>query len=369
MMQTHIDRRRFAALLTSAWVGVCGVARPRNTAAAPASSSSVSPPASSSASARARELAKALDRGINFGNMLDAPTEGAWGLRVEDAFIALVGDGGFTRSVRLPVRWSNHASADATATVDPVFFERVDGVVDRLLARNVTVVLNMHHYRQLDGDRLDPKEREVAANVVEPRFLAMWNQIARRYASRNDRLIFELYNEPHGRLENRWNDLLASALRIVRESNPRRAVMIGPTSWNSAYHLPKLALPIDPNLILTVHHYEPFSFTHQGAEWVTPSRPVGVDCCDAAALAKINEPLDLAVRESQRLGYPVVVGEFGAYSKAPAVARLRYTRLVRDAMQSRGLPWIYWELAAGFGIYDPVADKFRTDLQQALYGN
>ena len=58
--------------------------------------------------------------------------------------------------------------------------------------------------------------------------------------------------------------------------------MIGPTSWNSANDLRLLKLPNDANLIATVHDYNPFRFTHQGAEWVNPILPVGVTCCSAA---------------------------------------------------------------------------------------
>jgi endoglucanase len=320
------------------------------------------------ASPQAKALAQDLGRGINFGNMLDAPNEGDWGLRVEDEFIALVGEGGFTNSVRLPVRWSNHASADAAAVIDPVFFARVDSVVDRLLARGVTVLLNMHHYRQLDGDGLDPGEKEVDSSVVQVRLLSMWQQIAARYAERSPRLVFEIYNEPHGALEPQWNDLVSRAVRVIRTTNPERAVVIGPTQWNSASRLSQLQLPPDANLILTVHHYEPFAFTHQGAEWISPQLPTGVDCCNAEQQQRITEPLDVSAAQAQRLGYPIFVGEFGAYSKAPQDARLRYLRFVREAMAARQLPWIYWELAAGFGVYDPATKSLRTDMTEALYG-
>jgi endoglucanase len=324
--------------------------------------------ASPGASPQARALARDLGRGINFGNMLDAPNEGDWGLRVEDEFIALVGDGGLTKSVRLPVRWSNHASADAAAVIDPAFFARVDSIVDKLLERGVTVLLNMHHYRQLDGDALDPGEKPVDPSVVQVRLLSMWKQIAARYAERSPRLVFEIYNEPHGALEPQWNDLVSRAVRVIRAANPERAIVVGPTQWNSASRLAQLRLPPDANLILTVHHYEPFNFTHQGAEWISPALPTGVACCDAAQQQRITEPLDTAVAEARRLGYPVFVGEFGAYSKAPQDARLRYLRFVRGAMAARELPWMYWELAAGFGLYDPMAKRLRTDMVEALYG-
>src|SRR6478736_4770181 len=129
------------------------------------------------ASASARATATAIGRGVNFGNMFEAPTEGAWGLTVTDDFIDKATSAGF-RSVRLPVRWSNHAGAQAPFTIDAAFMARVASVVDKLLAKNVVVVLNMHHYRQLDGDNLDAGESSGAGNVVDVRFVMLWEQIA-----------------------------------------------------------------------------------------------------------------------------------------------------------------------------------------------
>lgn len=321
------------------------------------------------ASAAMHALTARFGRGINFGNMLDAPREGDWGLKVEDRFIDLIGEGGLTRSVRLPVRWSNHASVDAGAVIEPAFFDRVHGVVDRLLGRGATVVLNMHHYRQLDGDKPDPGDLPTDPAVAPLRLLSMWRQIAERFARHPPQLVFEIYNEPHGTLEPRWNDLFSRALAVVRRSNPARAVVVGPTHWNAPIHLPKLVLPADPNLILTVHHYEPFAFTHQGAEWIQPKLPTGVECCDDAQRRAIEEPLDQTAQDAARRRMPVFVGEFGAYEQAPAAARLRYLRLKRDAMERRGMPWFYWELAAGFGVYDPMAGRYREPLREALFGS
>ena len=319
------------------------------------------------ASLQVKALAASMSAGINFGDMLDAPAEGAWGLKVEDEFIGLVGTKGFSRHVRLPVRWSNHASVDAFAIIEPEFFKRVDSVVERLLAGGSTVMLNMHHYRQLDGDALDPGERSVDPAVVRLRFLSMWDQIAQHYAGQSDQLIFEVYNEPHGAQESTWNDLLSRAVRVIRKSNPQRALVVGPTMWNSANALERLILPNDPHLILTVHHYEPFDFTHQGAPWVQPVKPVGVDCCDAKQSVLITGLLDTAVKQAARLGYPVFVGEFGAYSEAPEPAKVRYLRLMREAMATRGIPWYYWELAANFGVYDPVRHEFRPAIKNSLF--
>ena len=360
--------------LALAALGACGSA-PEHHDPAPVDALADFPPlvaaAAPGASPAARQFAASLKRGVNFGNMLDAPTEGAWSLRVDDRYIDLVGlqDGGQIASVRLPVRWSNHASADAQARIDPVFMARVDDVVRRLLARDIPVVLDMHHYRQLDGDPLDTGETAVPDALVERRFLALWQQIAEHFRDAPPALAFELYNEPHGRLTARWNDLMSRGVRLVRRTNPTRIVVVGPTQWNSARGLATFAMPPDANLVLTVHHYDPFTFTHQGAPWITPALPTGVGCCSAQQLADIRGPLDTAQAFGARTGYPVYVGEFGAFEAVADADRDRYTRVIRDEMERRGMTWTYWELAGGFGFFDPIAGVMRSNgLQEALFG-
>jgi endoglucanase len=49
-------------------------------------------------------------------------------------------------------------------------------------------------------------------------------------------------------------------------------------------------------------------------------------------------------------------------------SRVTFTRLVRDQAEARGIPWTYWELASGFGVYDPVAHEWRVPLLDALLG-
>jgi len=325
------------------------------------------------ASSTTRAAFARLGPGINFGNMLDAPSEGAWGSRVQDHYPAMVWRAGF-RHVRLPVRWSAHASRDAQARIDAEFMARVDTVVTRLLDQGFTVVLNMHHYRQLDGDRLDDGEVAVDPRNLRPRFLAMWQQIAAHFAGRSDRLWFELYNEPQGAQSAAgWNDLASRALRVVRATNPQRIVVIGPVRWNSAHALAGLVLPADANLVATVHNYEPFRFTHQQAQWAgaETARASGVRCCDAQQRQQIADLLDIAQRWAERYDIPMWLGEFGSYagpSQHPndMASRVEYTRLVREAAEQRGLAWAYWELDSGFGVYDPQAQAWREPLRKAL---
>jgi endoglucanase len=124
----------------------------------------------------------------------------------------------------------------------------------------------LHHYNELT----------LAPEANKARFLGLWDQIATHYKNQPQNVIFELLNEPEGKIEPFWNEYAASALAVVRKTNPKRTVIIGPTGWNSADKLAELKLPNDSNLIVTFHNYTPFEFTHQGAEWASPVPATGV---------------------------------------------------------------------------------------------
>jgi endoglucanase len=310
-------------------------------------------------------IAHALGRGINMGNMLDAPREGDWGVKLEPAYIDKVA--GTFNTVRLPVRWSNNAAPTADATLDEAFAKRVDQAVDALLAKGVYVILDVHHYNQLSGAALHPKESEVDPAVLETRLVNMWRQIAMRYRDRSPKLLFELLNEPNGRLNGEpWNALAAQALAAVRASNPTRTVLIGPGEWNNISELPKLRLPPDRNLIVSVHNYDPFPFTHQGVEHLAKPFPTGTPCCDAGQRKSLTDALDAARRWNQANGYPLHLGEFGAYEAADMKSRETYTRMVRDEAERRGIGWTYWEFGSSFGVYSPKTGAWVEPIRKAL---
>src|SRR5258708_3369707 len=201
---------------------------------------------------------KRLSRGVNLGNALEAPAEGEWGLTLKAEYFDEIARAGFN-SVRVPIRWSSHAQAEPPYTVDPEFFERIDWVVEQSLSRKLAVVVNVHHYEEMDRD----PEKHL------PRLVALWRQIAERYRAKPSSVFFELLNEPHDKLTDElWNEMIPSLLRFIRASNPERAVIVGPGHWNGIHSLEKLEIPEnDRRLIVTFHYYEPHHFTHQGAPW------------------------------------------------------------------------------------------------------
>lgn len=308
---------------------------------------------------KAEEANQRLGRGINLGNALEAPSEGEWGMTLEESFFEEIKKAGFD-SVRIPIRWSNHAEKESPYAIDREFFDRVDWAIDQATSRDLVTVVNFHHIEEIYED----------PSGERPRFLALWKQVAERYKDSPDTVIFEILNEPHGNLDAEpWNDLLVEALGVIRESNPDRTVIIGPANWNNFRALDTLKLPEDDrNLIATFHYYDPFRFTHQGAEWVSDSGPWLGTTWDATDEEKkdVTDALDSVVEWAKANDRPIFLGEFGAYSKADSESRSRWTRFITEEAERRGFSWAYWEFGSGFGAFDRQAGSWRAELKDAL---
>jgi len=304
-------------------------------------------------------LNRRIGRGVNFGDALEAPSEGEWGIVLQDEYFQKAKDAGFN-TIRLPVRWDVHALESAPFTVFPSFFERVDWAVESGLSRGMVVILDFHNF--LPFMDCPHCERE--------RFLLLWAQIAEHYQAHPPDLVFELLNEPTDAVPAaEWNDALASALAVVRASNPRRIVVVGPVGWNGLGALSSLSLPEnDRGLIVTFHYYEPFHFTHQGADWVEGSNAwLGTTWTGSAAEQQaVRKDFESVSAWGTAHGRPILLGEFGAYSKADMDSRARWTASVARQAAEFSFSWAYWEFCSGFGMYDPAAHRWRDPLLGAL---
>ena len=153
-------------------------------------------------------------------------------------------------------------------------------------------------------------------------------------------------------------------------------------------------------MLLPRSYYDPFLFTHQGAEWVGPEYgTLGVTwpgppdaevtpipeardvewvrtwflrynqtpgSGNPASPEAIATDFDRALAWSEARGVPLWLGEFGAYSTADMASRARWAATVRAEAEARGFSWAYWEFGAGFGVYDREAKAWRAPLLSAL---
>lgn len=312
------------------------------------------------ADAFAYEQNRRLGRGLNLGNALEAPKEGEWGMTLEEGFFSIIRQGGF-QSVRVPISWSSHAAQESPYTIEKDFLARIDWVIAQAEKNDLVVILDMHHYQEM----MDTPQGQTT------RFLAIWEQIAEHFQKAPDSVYFELLNEPNAALNvgSNWNTALAETIALIRQTNPRRTIVLGPQNWNNISGLGYLKLPKeDRNLIVTIHYYEPFHFTHQGAEWVDGSDSWLRTTWEAKSSQKnvILRDLDSAARWGETNQRPIFLGEFGVYSKADMDSRALWTEFIARAAETRGMSWAYWEFGAGFGAYDREKKQWVEPIYRAL---
>lgn len=328
-------------------------------------------------------------RGANFGNYLEALPGQDWGAHYSNSDLDHVKEEDFDH-VRLPIAWSHYAGPAPGYKLKPEIFGKVDEIVTNALSRGLGAIINIHHF---DDFTTDP-----AANANK--FYAIWRQIAKYYAGQPNRLAFELLNEPKDAATTVvLNSIYAQAIKVVRESNPSRTIFLGPSRWNSLDEVPKLKLPADKNLIVTVHCYDPFYFTHQGASWAGPdvttlgviypgppaqpltpnpnaakksvvnwlgrynTLPAGQNPSGPTAFTARMEKVAAWAKENNR---PIHLGEFGAYEKADPASRARYYSDMRKTAERLGFGWAIWDWKAGFKYWD--GDKPAPGMHEALFG-
>jgi endoglucanase len=298
-----------------------------------------------SAPAAARTNSLPVGRCVNMGNHLEAPTEGAWGGRkIADDDFQIIAKAGFN-TVRIPVRWAAHASETAPYVIDKNFMARVQHVVGSARAAGLNVILNSHHYEHIHSD---PSDVHVA------RLAGMWTQIAAAFPTEpNDKLWFEIENEPHDKFDDsNLLKVLTPALAEIRKTNPTRPVIIGGEFWSGINSLKTLELPDDPNIIPTFHYYDPFEFTHQGADWINPIPPIGRVYGSVEDQARLREDVEKVRAYIERTGKTPFMGEFGANEKVPLYERVKYQLTVRIAFDKLKIGMCAWGFTNTFPLYD-----------------
>ncbi len=342
----------------------------------------------------AHRAARRFLRGANLGNGLEVPPGQNWAVAYTPDDLRIMREEGFDH-VRIPAGWHHYTGPGPEYRIKPEFYARADELVNAALKNNLGVIVNIHHF---DDFTTDPKGQT-------PKFLAIWKQLAEHYARAPEGLALELLNEPKDAATTKvMNPIYSEAIRTIRAVDPGRTIFVGPGKWNGIDELNRLRLPDDDeNLIVTVHSYDPFQFTHQGATWAGPdtkitgilfpgpprtrlvpdpnlkvnrwvldwverynTEPTAENPCAPhvvqAAIAKAREWSDY-------YGRPVHLGEFGCLATVDPTSRAAYYRTFREAAEKAGIGWAIWDWRAGFRYWGEKTGQPEPGMREALFGH
>ena len=298
---------------------------------------------------------KAMQRGVNIVGY-DPVWKDFEQRRFKQSYFKLLHDGGFN-AVRVNLQAFAHM--DSLNRLSPGWFKTLDWVVDNALANNLSVIIDEHDYVPCGED----------AVMCRAKLTAFWEQVAPRYKNAPNQVMFEILNEPNKAITTPlWNAMLKECLAIIRQTNPDRNVVIGPSWWNSINSLNTLELPSDDHhIIVTVHYYLPMRFTHQGAAWSKDTANLsGITWGTDAEKEAIVKDFAAVQEWSKANNRPILLGEFGAYDKGDMDSRVKYTSTVARTAESLGWAWTYWQFDSDFIVYNVDKGAWIEPIHRAL---
>lgn len=337
----------------------------------------------------AMEMAQEMGAGWNLGNSLDAYDENggnetAWGNpEVTPELIHSVKEAGF-ETIRIPVSYMNHIGEAPDYTIDSDFLDRVQEVVDYAIGEDLYVVIDVHHDGNHDTDygawlMADADNQE----EIEAKFEKVWEQLAARFKSYDDHLLFESMNEigengNYGEPQydstyeniNSYNQIFVDTVRASGGNNAERFLIVPGYNTNIEYTAGDygFAMPADTakdKLIVSVHYYDPYDFTlNEGNDAVYAWGEAAVSAGSAVDY-HTEETVDASMQQLKERftdnGIPVFVGEYGAidktsYNSENEEYRRYYYEYVSKAVHDIGGVSCCWDNGwagdHGFALFD-----------------
>ena len=260
--------------------------------------------------------------------------------------------------VRIPIDFRNCYSAE-TNTLNEDLIKTYDKVLDLAESAGLYAIVDFHGWYEIEPHYQAHKEQ----------FLNIWKLVAERYADRSNYVIFELLNEPENATARpgRLNRMQKEAIEIIRESNPERLIICATTDKSQPWMISSISLPEnDDNVAVSIHIYNPGSFTHQGYEWANQEKNKQVRLSD-----EMYDELMWDINEIKKFidstGTPVIVSEFGMNVEISAEEdRATYLGTIVEFCDEYNIPWTFWRYDGWeMSLYDD--GKWKTDLLDILF--
>ncbi|MGI6280310.1 MAG: glycoside hydrolase family 5 protein [Acutalibacteraceae bacterium] len=285
-----------------------------------------------------------IKRGINYHTQDYALTDEL----ATEKYFKITKEAGFDH-VRLPVRGA-HLEERGNEYLD-----HVREVCETSLKCGLIPIMDLHWYRDMNKDPLAHKDN----------FLDLWEKIAAYWADMDERVIFEICNEPTQNYNSTLlNEVQNEAIRRIRKSNPTRLLAAACAHYNTIENLHFLELPEDDkNIFVTIHDYTPMALTHQGMG----NRPVTDYQWDSQQMRDyITARFDVAKAWSVLNDRAIHLGEFGVNFNIAMQQRVSWTAFMVKLCEERGFAFSYWEFWKGFGAYNRKDECWHHELLKAL---
>ncbi|KAK8048286.1 glycoside hydrolase family 5 protein [Apiospora phragmitis] len=180
-----------------------------------------------------------------------------------------VGDLGMNM-MRLPISWQFLVNNQLGGDLDANNMGKYDKMVQSCLSTGAHCMIDIHNFARWNGGVIGQ------GGPTDDQFVSLWTQLATKYAA-NDKVAFEIMNEPHDLDINIWAQTCQKVVNAIRQAGATSQMILLPgtnfdsaatlVSSGSAAALMRIQNPdgTTDNLVLDIHKYldEDNSGTHK----------------------------------------------------------------------------------------------------------
>lgn len=337
-----------------------------------------------------QQLVTNIRIGWNVGNALDSCTadldgdraadrpgqtedETSWGnpMLTEQYFKTLADNG--INAVRLPITWRGHIDADGN--IEETWLNRVKQVVDYAYDNGMYVIITMYHDGAADADfgawirnaRYDRDE-------VLARYSRIWSQIAEKFITYNERLLYESMNrvefpeldsDKAYELFNAVNQEFVNTVRRTGGNNLYRHLVIagyGADILETCDGRFKMPEDMRGKCILSVQYYIPRTFCVDGV----------IDHWGSAVEENwMDSRVELLRTRFVDNGIPVIISEYGAPSLSDETSRIYFCERLTKQCRDNYISTFLWDDGSVLDRKEYVwrEPKLLAALRRATSGN
>jgi endoglucanase len=344
------------------------------------------------------EISKLLNKGVNVARWFryGEKTNSNYQDYMNSQDIQNIKDLGFDH-IRLPI------DVEVFYT-NSSMFDYLGLAIKKITDQGLVVIVDGHSENLNSTLESNPSARQ--------KYKIFWTQLAERLKGFDAKKVnIQPYNEPVFEKNNKlWSQFQLELYQVIRKVLPDNTIIL--TANNKSYFnsFAEIELPKDSNIMLDIHYYSEFVYSHQGAEFSSDflksvkglAYPYNKLNCtsvlnsltDKESIEKVQEYcntqtnydkqkilIEKNIKPLQDKGYKVIIGEYGAFSCqkniTPATqkiikdSKLKYLRDVSKIFEELKIPNTLWGFDDCFGLEAKKVDgafEYDNDYLDAVLG-